>query len=67
MKDPRWMSVDGLLEAALEREERLREYVVAHTLIEKGVVDFELHAQTVERFKRAADAVEDVIREALAP
>lgn len=52
---------------ALDREnERLREYVYAHTLIEKGVVDFDLHAQTVERFRRAQDACAEIARKALA-
>jgi hypothetical protein len=53
--------------ARLEAEnERLEEYVVAHTLVERGVVDFDLHAETVERFRRAQEACADVVCAALA-
>lgn len=45
--------------------DRLREFVVAHTLLDKGIVDFDLHREAVERFERASEAVADVIREAL--
>jgi hypothetical protein len=53
------------MEKAQAENERLREFVIAHTLVEQGVTDFELHAEAVERFRRAAADVEDVIRDAL--
>ena len=50
----------------LEAErDRYKEFVIAHTLLEKGKIDFDLHHKTVERFERASEAVEDVIREVL--
>jgi hypothetical protein len=45
--------------------DRLAEYVIAHALVEAGVVDFNLHAETVERLRRAQEANQDLIAEAL--
>ncbi len=53
----------------LEAEnQQLREFVVAHTLVEKGVTDFDLQNDAVLRLRKASEqpAVLATIREALA-
>lgn len=49
------------------QDEQYREFITAHTLVEAGVTDFDLHAETVERLKRASEQphVLSVIRAAL--
>lgn len=65
-------SYEGLLAALQQTREALREaheFVEAHTLLEQGVVNFDLQAEEVERFRRASEqpTVTEVIRAALAP
>ncbi len=63
--------IDGLTaeNEQLEAEnQQLREFVVAHTLVEKGVTDFDLQNDAVLRLRKASEqpAVLATIREALA-